>query len=213
MLQIVAMVVSAKLSMGNGFKTNFVDLLGLWSMRPRASIATAFLALGVDLSRRIARKSSWSKSKNAVSYFWTLGDVVLSESILDIFSLAFAVRFIDSKVVDTAECAASEDFSTGYGAIKYAIFSGVISAVLLAWQLVNFVVRKSKKGGISKDQPNCHGCIDMMHDDCKECPDCGAHRHPMSSMKAWCFLICATCAMVGSFLSNWLLWISKYKCS
>ena len=200
------MVVSAKISMGNGFNANFADLLGLWSMRPRASIATAFLALTFDLSRRIYRRREMEDHENAISYSYTFRDVVLSESILNIFSLAFAVRFINQKVVDTAECTVSEDFSLGYDAIKYVVFSGVISAVLLASQLVISLVQRSK------DHPHCIGCNEMMRKGNRECYSCDA-KHPMSSMKIWGFLICATCVMLGSFISNWLLWISKYQCS
>jgi hypothetical protein len=103
-IHIVAMAAATYLLRNNGFHPDPFMLFGFWTMRPRATCFTFIFYL-------IARLCFGQKgTQNA--YLWSLKDHILEDTLLNAFSLPFALWYIlhrpDS--LDVGECSGDSSY-------------------------------------------------------------------------------------------------------
>lgn len=82
-------------------------------------------------------------------YDWTVKDVALTDCVLNLISWPFAIQFLDNKAALAEKCSVSslpsantKDF---YGPLGLIAFLGALSALLLAGQIIRYVVSSSEK--------------------------------------------------------------------
>jgi hypothetical protein len=150
LLQIIGMVVATAIARSNGFSASFGTLLGLWSMRPRMALLTfiydAWGRWGCDPRNR---------GEDALSkpgpFRYTLRDTILSENLLNIFSIFFALNLLQQVGQDGMGCQGSYESGRPewIGALKSAlgwkIIGGCLSAFVLAGQLVECLGTRNRR--------------------------------------------------------------------
>jgi hypothetical protein len=151
LLQIIGMVVATAIARSNGFTASFGALLGLWSMRPRMALLTFLYDAwgrcgplwrhiscfdiddtGEDIDQALSKPGPFR---------YTLRDTILSECLLNIFSIYFALNLLQQVGQDGFGCQGNYTAQNGGGpqwvgplksALGWKIMGGVFSAFVLA---------------------------------------------------------------------------------
>ena len=173
-LQMMAMMISTAVARSNGFGARFGPLLGLWTMRPRIGLATYLFAF---VGRQDGKKQT---------YQWTLKDIILSESILNIFSIPFAMHFLRTQATDQYGCRVL-DYSPPYisllkSSFGFTVFAGFASLFILGWQIIRYLSHTDPKVD--------HGWDDDFNSVIETCTFYGF----------------SGVITLGAFISNWVLW-------
>ncbi|MCJ1460331.1 hypothetical protein MMC28_010710 [Mycoblastus sanguinarius] len=118
----------------NGFKPDIFLVFAIWTMRPRMT-ATPIWFLVSNCSRR---------TRNP--YLWTFKDNIVEETILNIFSLPFAILFIVNRH-DSQQgwCADSSDYLAFWDAFYIIAAAGVISLALLVCMALHYCCHSGRK--------------------------------------------------------------------
>jgi hypothetical protein len=133
------MAVSAFAARSNGFNASFAALFGLWTIRPRVAVATLLWSL---ISYCISRP-------HHNSYNWTLKDMVVAESLLNMLAVPFAIHFMGQSgdISPACEGGASNspvlDVHAFYNCLIVVVVVGCASFFLLnSWLLLHFMSLK-----------------------------------------------------------------------
>ena len=136
------MLISVAITGSNKFGASFGTSFGLWTMRPRTSIASLIWAA--------VKFWNWEvpESVRESPYYWTAKDVILADYILNILSMPFAIHFLNNKGAVAVQCTVSflpnTHINQFYGPLGLIAFLGALSALLLGWHVVRYVALKSK---------------------------------------------------------------------
>ena len=170
------MVISTGAAKSNGFKASFSQLFGLWTMRPRISfVSFIWKALNHIIGE--------GDSELSQAYDRTVGDTIISECLLNIISLPFALHFLGSRNSDAAGRAPpyyDYDSSSVYHSYGFTTFCGIVTAFVLVWQLLRHYVQRD-----------------------------ATHTHEVHNKLNWAFHIALAIVIFGAFLSNWLMWTGR----
>jgi hypothetical protein len=141
-IQAAAMAVSTVAARSNGFNADFAALFGLWTIRPRVAVATLLWSL---ISYCISRP-------HHNSYSWTLKDMVVAESLLNMLAVPFAVHFMGQRGNTSSVCECDPYGISGcpilgvdafYNCLMVVIVVGCASFLLLnSWLLLHFMSPK-----------------------------------------------------------------------
>ena len=125
MIHPVAMAAATFSIRVNGFKPDIILVFAIWTMRPRVAATPIWYMF-----------AKWCSSRNPNPYLWTFKDHVVEETLLNIFSLPFALLFI-VKRHDSQQgwCAYSSEYLLFWNAFYVIAGAGVISLILLAYML------------------------------------------------------------------------------
>ena len=130
------MLISVAIARSNNFHASFGALFGLWTMSLRMSIASLIWA---------ALTSHWNglESVKESPYYRTAKDAILADCILNIFSMPFAIHFLNGRGAVAEQCAVQFLDNTGVGTfyrpLGLIVFLGSLSLLLLSWQIVRHV--------------------------------------------------------------------------
>lgn len=180
-LQIFAMLISVAIARSNNFHANFGALFGLWTMRPRMSIASliwAALTSHWDIPESVTSHWNVPKSVKRSPYYWTAKDAILADCILNVLSMPFAIHFLNGRGAAAEQCAVqfldNTNVGTFYRPLVLIVFLGALSLLLLSWQIVRHVAASKSED----ESPTLF--------------------HPFA-------LLCIL-NVVLSFIGNWVLW-------
>lgn len=140
------MAVSTVAARSNHFDANFAALFGLWTVRPRVAVATPLWSL--------ISSCVYEDSRNP--YSWTFKDMLIAESLLNILTIPFAVRFLGQRHGTSFVCQCDPTTSSNACPIlNVTVFYDCMLAVsligaasfflLICWLLLHWV-SESKKG-------------------------------------------------------------------
>lgn len=194
-LHIIPMMISAGISRSHNPGMTFASILGMWTMRPRGTFIV-FL---------IVRSFAWHGFCN------TIYDTVMTESLLDLFSLPFALHFLTGTHAETqSSCNLSGWFPNDdpvkllHSSFGYATFAGVMSAIFIVYFLVLSLNGKIWKKELEEEEELDWDKVDH------------SHNYISRIVIRLCMekkLIFPMIVTMGSFISNWVLWGSKYSAS
>ena len=165
------MVVSTFTIQLNGFSPDWLLIYAIWTMRPRFVITPMLFLLGWLFD--------WGNDENP--YLWTFKDNVVEETLLNIFSLPFALLFISnrSNAAGQAACQDSAAYTNFWNAFYVIAATGVLSLMLLFMMVI-------------------HGC--------RTCHGRGDRDGKgLSSFWAWA-LVLGGLNMVVALVGQWVLW-------
>lgn len=175
--QFMAMIFSSVMAYRKASGTNFAALLGLWTLRPRIGFLTyVWNALMACL-------------KGEQAYEWTIKDIVVSESVLNIVALGFAWRFYTRDDVDPYNCR-----PPGYtvpkakwirSSVIFAVVAGIASILTLAAVMLQRLSRFDYSG---RGSPRWQRWREMAFAAFEQVP---------------------AILMISCFASNWILWGGK----
>ena len=140
------MAVSTVAARSNHFDANFAALFGLWTVRPRVAVATPLWSL----------ISSCVHEDSRNPYSWTFKDMLIAESLLNILTIPFAVRFLGQRHGTSFVCQCDPTTSSNAcPTLNVTVFYDCMLAVSLigaasfflfiCWLLLHWV-SESKKG-------------------------------------------------------------------
>jgi len=137
-VHIIAMAVSTVALRSNGFYPNAFMVFGLWTMRPRASIATPIWHL---LSGCLSSEPHYHHP-----YLWSFKDDVLQENLLNIFALPFALWYIENRPpgYEEGSCASSAYYVKFWDSFYVIAGAGALSLVLLVLQILHWCTNRHK---------------------------------------------------------------------
>ena len=167
-LQIIGMVVATAIARSNGFKASFGALLGLWSLRPRMALLTFIY----DAWNRCGSLAHWLKDflhcmggfprehrherlsqafSKSGPFRYTLRDTILSECLLNIFSVYFALNFFQELGQDGFDCKSRytgkklDWVGNMKSALVWKVIGGIASAFVLAGQFLECIKTRYRR--------------------------------------------------------------------
>ncbi|ETI26312.1 hypothetical protein G647_03089 [Cladophialophora carrionii CBS 160.54] len=182
------MLAATYLLRNNGFRPDPFMLFGFWTMRPRASSFTLFFFV-------IARVCFGQKG-NQNSYLWSMKDHVVEDTLLNVFSLPFALWYILHRPDSLAAGLCSDDSSyLRFWDSFYAIAgAGGVAAFLLVVMLGHACSRDRKKIAYDPLAFATHYSETM--------------GEPLSKFWRFVFLV-GGINMIAVFATSWVLWSSE----
>jgi hypothetical protein len=121
------MVISTITIRANGFKPNIALVFAIWTMRPRMIAAPIWYVFFSSSSRPIN------------PYLWTFKDNVIEETLLNIFSLPFALLFIINRNdSEQGACAYNYKYQEFWDAFYIVAAAGAVSLILLVCMMLHF---------------------------------------------------------------------------
>ncbi|OCT48821.1 hypothetical protein CLCR_05134 [Cladophialophora carrionii] len=179
------MLAATYLLRNNGFRPDPFMLFGFWTMRPRASSFTLFFFV-------IARVCFGQKG-NQNSYLWSMKDHVVEDTLLNVFSLPFALWYILHRPDSLAAGLCSDDSSyLRFWDSFYAIAgAGGIAAFLLVVMFGHACSSDRKKIAYDPLAFASHYSETM--------------GEPLSKFWRFVFLV-GGINMIAAFATSWVLW-------
>jgi hypothetical protein len=193
-LHILPMLISAGISKAHNQGMTFRSIFGLWTMRPRSNLLVFV----------IVRSMGW------FGFSTTIYDTVVSESLLDLLSLPFALTFLTGNHPnDSSSCNLQGYQPTDnpihfmHSSFGYATFAGATSAIIAVWFLVMSLnehiytkqIDEEEEEDFEKIDSERHGYFSRMG------------LRLVSEKK----LIIPMVIAMSSFISNWVLWGSEFS--
>ena len=176
----VSMIISSITIRVNGFYPSFGLTFAIWTMRPRMFGPLLCWIMACCFQR---------KTENA--YLWTLKDSIIEESLLNVFSLPFALFFvIGHQSADDGTCVGDIHYQRFWSSFYIIIAAGGLSLFLLTHMLLHYcwcLKRSLKKPAGGPGAPQM-----------------------LSGFWKW-ILTMGGLNMLVAFAGQWLLWGSKYS--
>lgn len=126
---------------------------------------------------------------NLLHTTWSIRDLMLSESILNIITLPFALRFLQTQSVDQYGCRVAgyspERIHFVWSCFRFAIFSGICSVCSIGFFFL--LIFMKKRNGARPQRVNEYELRRAT----------GFH------------MIFTMLIMIGTFVSNWVFWASE----
>ncbi|OAG40951.1 hypothetical protein AYO21_04793 [Fonsecaea monophora] len=183
-ISIAAMFAATYLLRNNGFRPNAFMLFGFWTMRPRATVFTLLYFI-------IARVCFGQKG-NQNTYLWSLKDHTVEDTLLNMFSLPFALWYILHRPDNLSAGVCSDNTSyLRFWNSFYAIAGAGAISVLLGVVMLGHACSRSRKERANDIMYNMVGYIDA--------------DSPLSTFWRFVFTV-AGITMVGVFATDWVIW-------
>ena len=166
----------------NGFKPSIFLMFALWTMRPRMVATPIWYTVNRVGSRR--------RSSRGNPYLWTYKDNVVEETVLNIFSLPFALFFVATRHISeegSGICTGFSSYQKFWESFYVIAAAGGVSLITLGVMILHWlkkVNRKERRG------------IDVLYTDA---PDRFWHL----------ILFFGGLNILVAFAGQWLLWSSK----
>ena len=174
------MIISSITIRVNGFYPNLGLTFAIWTMRPRMFGPLLCWLIACCFQR---------KTDNA--YLWTLKDSIIEESLLNVFSLPFALFFvIGHQSVDDGSCVGDIHYQRFWSSFYIIIAAGGLSMFLLAHICLHYCCR-CRKRSLRKSAGGSEA------------------QQVLSGFWKW-ILTMGGLNMLIAFAGQWLLWGSKY---
>ncbi|OAP63608.1 hypothetical protein AYL99_02835 [Fonsecaea erecta] len=184
LISIAAMFAATYLLRNNGFRPNAFMLFGFWTMRPRASVFTLLFFI-------IARVCFGQKGDEN-TYLWSLKDHTVEDTLLNIFSLPFALWYILHRpdAYDAGDCSEDDSYLRFWNSFYAIAGAGGISVFLMVVMLGHACARDKRKD----------------HDDIVY-NVVGSNKRESSLSKFWRFVFSvAGINMIAVFVTSWVIW-------
>jgi hypothetical protein len=192
-LHLIPTLISAGISRSHNPGMSFMSIFGLWTMRPRGTFIV-FL---------IVRSFGWH------GFCTTIYDTVITEGFLALLSLPFALKFLTGSNSNVQSSCNLQGYSPEHdpaqllhSSFGYATFAGVVSAIIIVYFLVLSLNDKIWKKELEEEEER---------EEDKWVLDHGYISRIFIRLGMEKKLIFPMIVTMGSFISNWVLWGSKYS--
>ena len=187
------MVISTITIRVNGFYPNIFLTFAIWTMRPR---------MFGPLLWWIGARCVQGTASNA--YLWTFKDSIIEESLLNTFSLPFALYFaIAHQFVTGDSCAGNTHYERFWLSFYIIIAAGIISALLLLLMVLHYSVgclKRSRPEAVQAAYEIVPGASSVRK----------AQQGGLGRFWKWTLTI-GGLNMLLAFAGQWLLWGSESR--
>lgn len=127
----IAMLAATVTMRVNGFYPNIFWVFAMWTMRPRMVAAPLWFLIS----------SCWPR-RGRNPYLWTFKDNILEESMLNIFSLPFALYFISVRNdSEQGWCAEDPSYLRFWDSFYLIVAAGALSVVIVSIMIIHSCTR------------------------------------------------------------------------